>query len=659
MRIGDEELVDPVVFLGRRGLLSAPAAFLRPVFGQRLALDVARMRERHDHVGGRDEVLGGEVLRTVLDQGAAHAELVLAELRLDRGELVADDDRDALGLGQDVQQVLDDRHDVLVFGDDLVLFQAGQALQAHLQDFLGLRFGEAVQAVLAHAVFAFQSLGAIVIGVHDAAVRAGASEHLAHQLAVPRPVHQLGLGDRRRGRFADDADELVDVGQRHGQAFQHVAALAGLAQFEHRAPRDHLAAVLQEHDDQVAQVAQARLAIHQRHHVDAEGVLQLRLLVEVVQHHLGHFAALEFDHQAHAGFVGLVLDVADALDLLLVHQFGHALLQRLLVDLVGQLVDDDRLALPAVDVLEVAARAHDDLAAPRAIAVLHAVDAVDDARGGEVRRGDDLHDLVHRGVRVAQHVQAGIHHLVEVVRRDVRRHAHRDAGRTVHEQVGQLAGQHQRLFLAAVVVGAEIDGFLVDVSQHLVGDLRQADFRVPHGGRAVAVHGAEIALAVHQHVPQREILRHPHDRVVHGTVAVGVVLADDVPDDTGRLLIGTVPVVIEFVHREQHAAMHRLEAVPRIRQRAADDHAHRVIEITAPHLLFEADGQGFFGELGHGIGDAGSGRRRSDILGATPCRKCATHRGVKRFCPTVEGWGAVTLPCYVWHNQFSVFGDGH
>jgi hypothetical protein len=46
-----------------------------------------------------------------------------------------------------------------------------------------------------------------------------------------------------------------------------------------------------------------------------------------------------------------------------------------------------------------------------------------------------------------------------------------------------------------------------------------------------------------------------------------VVLTDDVTDDTRRLLVGAVPVVVQFVHRVQHAAMHRLEAVAHIRQR--------------------------------------------------------------------------------------------
>src|SRR6185503_20539937 len=122
----------------------------------------------------------------------------------------------------------------------------------------------------------------------------------------------------------------------------------------------------------------------QRDHVDAEGVLQLRLLVQVVEDDLGHFAALELDHHAHAGLVAFVLDVADALELLLVDELGDALEQRLLVHLIGNLVDDDRLALAAVDLLEVALGAHDDAAATGAIALADAGEAVDDPGGREV-----------------------------------------------------------------------------------------------------------------------------------------------------------------------------------------------------------------------------------------------------------------------------------
>ena len=45
----------------------------------------------------------------------------------------------------------------------------------------------------------------------------------------------------------------------------------------------------------------------------------------------------------------------------------------------------------------------------------------------------------------------------------------------------------------------EIDGFLVDVGEQLVGDLGQAHFGVAHRRRRIAVDRAEVALPVDQH----------------------------------------------------------------------------------------------------------------------------------------------------------------
>jgi hypothetical protein len=149
-----------------------------------------------------------------------------------------------------------------------------------------------------------------------------------HQYRPPGAGHQAALGFGRRLGRLDQGDDFIDVGQRDGQAFEDVAALARLAQFEHRAPGDHLAPVGEETLQHVLEVEQPWAAVDQRHHVHAESVLQLRLLVEVIQHHLGHFTLLQFDHQAHARFVRLVLDMGDALDLLFVHQFGDFFLQR-------------------------------------------------------------------------------------------------------------------------------------------------------------------------------------------------------------------------------------------------------------------------------------------------------------------------------------------
>ena len=67
-----------------------------------------------------------------------------------------------------------------------------------------------------------------------------------------------------------------------------------------------------------------------------------------------------------------------------------------LVHLVRDLVDDDRLPLALADVLDVRAGADDDAAAAGAVALAHALEAVDDPGGREVGRRHDVDQLVDR-----------------------------------------------------------------------------------------------------------------------------------------------------------------------------------------------------------------------------------------------------------------------
>ena len=357
----------------------------------------------------------------------------------------------------------------------------------------------------------------------------------------------------------------------------------------------------QEGFDERLQVEQAGLAVDQRHHVHPEGVLHLRFFVQIVQDHFGHLAAFQLDHDAHARLVGLVADLGDAFETLLADQLADADQQLGLVHLIRQFVDDDRLADALLHVLEVGARPDHHAAAAGAIALADAVHAVDDPGGREVRRLDDVDDLVERGLGFVEDAQARVDDVRKIVRRNVGRHSDGDAGRTIDEEVRELRREDERFFFLAVVVRAEIDGFLVDVGEQFGGDAFEAALGVPHGRRVVAVDRAEIALAVDQRVAEAEVLGHPDQGVVDGIVTVRVVLAHDVTDDTGALHVRAIPLDVRLVHREQDPAMDRLQPVPHIGQCPAHDHAHRVIKIRAPHLLFQRDRQGFLSELLHGL----------------------------------------------------------
>ena len=581
--MGDEQLLDEILVLDRGGGLAASAAALRLVLGEGLTLGVTGVRQRHHHVLRLDQVLGGEIQMVAVDLGPARVAIGCADLE----QLRAHHLREPLGAGENVAQVADTLEQLAVLGDDLVLLQPREPMQAHVQNGLRLRLRQPINpAPKAH--FRGQLLGSGGNGP-------GALQQLRDHARRPGARLQCGPCLGGRGGGLDERDHLIDVGECHGQAFENVGPFARLGEIVDGASRDDFAAVPDESLQHLLERHQLRLPVLQRHHVDAEHRLHRRLRIQVVEHDLGDLAALELDDHAHAVLVGLVAQAVggDPVDQLLAHQLRDALDEPRLVDLVGELGDHDRLAIAPADLLDADARAHRQSAASGAVGGGDLLRAVDDAAGGEVRPRHVLHQ------RIIQQRDARVDGLGEIVRRDVGRHADRDAGLPVHQQVRHARRQHRGLLLGLVVVGREIDRLLVDVRQQLVRDARHAHLGVAHGGGHVAVHGAEIALAVDQQVAHGKRLRHAHDGVVDRGVAVRMVLADHVPDHARGLLVGLVPVVAELTHGVQHAAVHGLQSVTHVGQCPPDDHAHRIVEIGLPHLVFETDREDFAGDIGH------------------------------------------------------------
>ncbi|EKE17239.1 MAG: hypothetical protein ACD_10C00550G0001 [uncultured bacterium] len=526
------------------------------------------MRKRHHHVLRRDEIFNAEFLGVQNDLGPA----LVAELVANHRQFADDDFGNAFRLGENVEQVENLRHHVLVLADDLVLLEAGQALQAQLENGLRLGIGQTI------ALFGETELGRQAIRARG--IGSCPHQHFLDHRAAPLALHQPALGIGRCRCRLDQRDDFIDIGQRNRETFEDMAAFTRLAQLEHSAPRHYFTAMRQEAFKHLLQVEQARLAVDQRHHVHAEGVLQLRLLVQIIENDFGHLATLQLDDHAHAGLVRLVANIGNTFDLLFVNQLGDLLDQGLLVNLVGNLVNDDGLTIVALfHILDMGATAHDDAATACLVTLANAHHAIDQCSSREVGRRDVLDQFINGQRRVFQQRQTTGNHFVQVVRRDIGRHADRNTGRTVDQQIGNARRHDQRLMLRAVVVRSEINCFLVEVFQQLVADLGHAHFGVPHRRGVVAIDRTEVALAIHQHVTQRKILRHADNGVIHRGIAVRVVLTDHIADDTGRFLVSFVPVVIQLVHREQNTAMYRLQAVTRIRQRPANDHAHRVIQI--------------------------------------------------------------------------------
>ena len=178
-------------------------------------------------------------------------------------------------------------------------------------------------------------------------------------------------------------------------------------------------------------------------------------------------------------------------------------------------------------------RAHRQNPAPGQIGLPDHLAAEQLAAGREVGARDDLEELLHREVGILDQLEQRVADFAEIVRRDIRRHPNRDSVRAIDQQIRNLRRQNFRLLLRAVEVIDEIDGILVDIGQHPLGQSRQAAFGVAIGGGRVAVDRAEIALAVDQRVTHAEGLRHAHQRIVHRAVAVRMVPLEHFADDAG------------------------------------------------------------------------------------------------------------------------------
>ena len=133
-----------------------------------------------------------------------------------------------------------------------------------------------------------------------------------------------------------------------------------------------------------------------------------------------------------------------------------------LVHLIGNFGDDDGFAL-AAERFELDLAAHHDGTAAEMIGGADALPAKNDAAGREIGTRHDADQVLDGEPGIVDQRHAGIDHLAEIVRRDVGRHADRDAAGAIDQKIGKARRQHHRLALGIVVIGLEVDGVLVEI----------------------------------------------------------------------------------------------------------------------------------------------------------------------------------------------------
>ena len=365
-----------------------------------------------------------------------------------------------------------------------------------------------------------------------------------------------------------------------------MGALLGLVQFEAGAAHDDLVAEIHEVLEDFLQGQGARAPLHQGDVVEREAALERGVFEQGVQDHAGIHPLLEADDDADALAGAFVIDIGDAFDLLVLGHLRDLFDHLALVHHIGDLGDDDGLVAAIVH-LDFRLGAHHDAAAAGLVGLLDAAAAHDDAAGREVRTLDVLHQFLRGDLGIVDIGADRVAALAQVVRGHVRGHAHGDAGSTVQQEQRGFRRDHRRFLEGVIKVGGHVHGVLLHVGQDVLGHLLEFGLGVTHGGRRVAVHGAEVALAPHQRVALVPPLAQTDHRVIHAGVAVRVVLTHHVTHDTGGFLGLSVIFDTHFVHAVKHAALDGLEAVPGVGKCTGNDDGHRIVDVRRTHFVID------------------------------------------------------------------------
>ena len=194
-----------------------------------------------------------------------------------------DDRLDARARAQDVEIVGDLVGELVELGLDLVAAQSGEPLQAQIEDGLGLLGRQPRRA-----------LGAALCGADRRSARSAAPPSSP---AIRAPSR---LRAPRSASFAARISSITSsiLATATARPTSTWARSRALPSRILGAPRHDLFAEGDEGRDHVLQRHQQRPAAVERQHVDAEGRLQRREAVELVQHHVALGVALQLDHHA-------------------------------------------------------------------------------------------------------------------------------------------------------------------------------------------------------------------------------------------------------------------------------------------------------------------------------------------------------------------------
>ena len=274
------------------------------------------------------------------------------------------------------------------------------------------------------------------------------------------------------------------------------------------------------------------------------------------------------------------------------HQQGYFFHQSGLVLLVGDLGDNNRLAA-IFALLHMGTGSHNHYAAPGFVGLTYSRPAQDKTTGGEIRAGDDFHQLMHRDIGIFNQSNQAVNNLDYIMGWDLGGHTNGNTLRSVDQDIGNPGGHNRGLQHGVIVGGNKINGFLVQIGNQFLVKPGHPCLGIPHCGRGITVHGAEVTLAIHQGIAQGKMLSHPDQGVINSGITMWMILTNDITDNTSRFDVGTIVTVAQLAHGKQGTPVHGFQTITHIGQCPAHNNGHGIVQVGLAQFLFNRNGRLF------------------------------------------------------------------
>ena len=338
-----QKLLNVIIVNGLHAFDSLAATVLAAEVIHTHTLDVAKLRHGDDRIRHRNKILHGDIILIVADGASS----LIAILLSNDHDLFLDDSQQAFFIRQDCLQFCNALHQFLIFCLDLLTFQSGQRTQTHIHDSLSLN------------------------------------------ICQSEAFYQCFLSSCHISAASDDIDDLINVIKGDQQTFQDMSPLLSLVQIIFCPSGNNILLMKEVIPQHILQIQHPRLIIDQCQHNNTKGILQLRVLVQLIQYYVGVHITPKLNADTHSFTVGFVSEIRDSVNLLILYQFSNLLNETRLIYHIWKLRHHDTV-LSILHGLDIRDSPNPDLAPSGAIRFFNPGRSEDHSSGWKIR---SLHDL--------------------------------------------------------------------------------------------------------------------------------------------------------------------------------------------------------------------------------------------------------------------------